>query len=228
METVRKVHYKKSFQEISEKINFVGFERRKIHIEKEDNIFKIWILFRYPLKEMNKEKKRVTNFIKRKKMAEKKYIFGKIEYEKGNYDKTRQLWKTSCDTGNMEGCNGLVLLERKKRKQKEKATEIKRNISSKEDIYTNGYPGKAIVLGDMDYDVIKNRLLEYLPQFRYCYQKVLDQQAKSFNGMVRMDFVIGASGHITKTELSSISGRLPASVQGCIVKTLKEISFSKN
>ena len=98
-------------------------------------------------------------------------------------------------------------------------------IVGKKDIYTAGVPGKTVILGGMDPDVIKSILLEHLPQFRYCYQKVLDQQAKSFNGMVRMDFVIGASGHVTKTGLSPVSGRLPASVKGCIVKVLKGIRF---
>ena len=98
-------------------------------------------------------------------------------------------------------------------------------IVGKKDIYTAGVPGKTVILGGMDPDVIKSILLEHLPQFRYCYQKELDQQAQSFNGMVRMDFVIGASGHVTKTGLSSISGRLPSSVKGCIVKVLKGIRF---
>ncbi|MCY4524861.1 MAG: AgmX/PglI C-terminal domain-containing protein [Halobacteriovoraceae bacterium] len=98
-------------------------------------------------------------------------------------------------------------------------------IVSKKDIYTAGVPYKTVILGGMDPDVIKRILLENLPQFRYCYQKELDRKAQQFNGMVRMDFVIGASGHVTKTGLTSVSGRLPASVKSCVVKVLKGIKF---
>ena len=100
-----------------------------------------------------------------------------------------------------------------------------RGIVGKKDIYTAGVPGKTVILGGMDPDVIKRILRENLPQFRYCYQKILDQQEQKFNGMVRMDFVIGASGHVTKTGLTAVSGRLPASVKGCVVKVLKGIRF---
>ena len=98
-------------------------------------------------------------------------------------------------------------------------------IVGKKDIYTAGVPYKTVIMGGMDPNVIKKILMENLPQFRYCYQKVLDQKEQQFNGMVRMDFVIGASGHVTKTGLTSVSGRLPASVKGCVVKVLKGIRF---
>ena len=56
-ETMNDVKYEKIFSEKSGQVQLVRFKREKIHIEKENNIFHVWCLFKYPLQEMKKEKK---------------------------------------------------------------------------------------------------------------------------------------------------------------------------
>ena len=76
----------------------------------------------------------------------------------------------------------------------------------------------------MDPDVIRRILRENLPQFRHCYQKVLDQSSSSFSGVIDMNFIIGATGNVTKAGVSS-SSNIPGSVRGCVVNVLKGIQF---
>ena len=117
-ETMKSVHYSKSFQEKSGKVRFKGFKRENFHVEKDNkdnDVFNVWILFRYSLKEMNKEKKRRSAITKEKKISKKNYALGRIEYEKGNHAKTRRLWKRACDAGNEKGCDGLIELAHKEK-----------------------------------------------------------------------------------------------------------------
>jgi hypothetical protein len=97
-------------------------------------------------------------------------------------------------------------------------------LVNKKNIYTAGIPYKTVVLGGMDPDVIRQILLEHLPQFRYCYQSVLDRAKTSFNGIVKMNFIIGASGHVTKAGVDSDSN-LPVKVKSCVVSVLRGIRF---
>jgi hypothetical protein len=68
-------------------------------------------------------------------------------------------------------------------------------------------------------------LIDNIPQFRYCYQKELDKASSAFNGVVRLDFIIGASGHVTRASVESASRGLPSKVKGCVVNVLKGIKF---
>ena len=95
----------------------------------------------------------------------------------------------------------------------------------KKKMFFAGLPYKTVHLGGMDPDVIRRILLEHLPQFRYCYQKELDRATAAFNGVVKLDFIIGASGHVTKAGVETISSRLPGKVKGCVVNVLKGIKF---
>jgi hypothetical protein len=95
----------------------------------------------------------------------------------------------------------------------------------KNKMFFAGLPYKTVHLGGMDPDVIRRILLEHLPQFRYCYQKELDRASAAFNGVVKLDFIIGASGHVTKAGVETISSRLPGKVKGCVVNVLKGIKF---
>ncbi len=97
-------------------------------------------------------------------------------------------------------------------------------LVDKKTIYTAGIPDKTVVLGSMDPDVIRRILRENLPQFRHCYQKVLDQSSSSFSGVIDMNFIIGATGNVTKAGVSS-SSNIPGSVRGCVVNVLKGIQF---
>ena len=98
-------------------------------------------------------------------------------------------------------------------------------IVDKKTIYTAGIPDKTVVLGSMDPDIIRKILRENLPQFRHCYQKVLDRSSSTFSGVVDMNFTIGASGNVAKAGVTTASGRIPADVRGCVVNVLRGIQF---
>lgn len=97
-------------------------------------------------------------------------------------------------------------------------------LVNKKSIYTAGLPYKTVIVGGLDPDVIRQILVENIPRFRYCYQKVLDSSKSAFNGIVRLNFIIGASGHVTKAGVDSISS-LPSTVKGCVVNVLRKITF---
>lgn len=98
-------------------------------------------------------------------------------------------------------------------------------VVGKKNIYMAGLPDKTVVLGGMDPDTIRKILLDHLPQFRYCYQRVLDRSQEEFSGVVQMNFVIGASGHVTKASAEGVSGTLPTEVRSCVVNVLRGIPF---
>ena len=97
-------------------------------------------------------------------------------------------------------------------------------ISDKRVTYTAGIPYKTVVLGGMDPDVIRRILKEHIPQFRYCYQKELDRVKSPMSGVLKLNFVIGNSGHVTKAGVTARSA-LPRNLKGCVVNVLKGIKF---
>ena len=97
-------------------------------------------------------------------------------------------------------------------------------ISNKEVTYTAGIPYKTVVLGGMDPDVIRRILKEHIPQFRYCYQKELDRVKNPMSGVLKLNFIIGSSGHVTKAGVSARTA-LPIRLKGCVVNVLKGIKF---
>lgn len=97
-------------------------------------------------------------------------------------------------------------------------------LSAKKAIYTAGIPSETVVLGSMDPDVIRRILLDHLPQFRYCYQKEFERTGAETSGTVKLDFVIGASGHVTEAGVDG-SSALPTDVKKCVVGVLKGIEF---
>ncbi len=97
-------------------------------------------------------------------------------------------------------------------------------LSSKRAIYTAGIPSETVVLGSMDPDVIRRRLMEFLPQFRSCYQRELEAKGTEINGSIRLNFVIGSSGHVSKAGLDG-STPLPRDVSFCVLNVLKGITF---
>lgn len=96
-------------------------------------------------------------------------------------------------------------------------------VVSKKTIYTAGIPSRTVVLGGMDPDTIRKILLDHLPQFRYCYQKVLDRMNKEVSGRVDLNFIIGASGHVTRASVPTST--VPNDVKVCVVDVLKGIPF---
>lgn len=98
-------------------------------------------------------------------------------------------------------------------------------LVSQRELYTAGLPYKEVVLGGMDPDTIRRILVDHIPQFRYCYQKELDRASQKFDGVVRLDFIIGASGNVTRAGIEAASDSLPTSVKRCVVNVLKGIKF---
>jgi hypothetical protein len=97
-------------------------------------------------------------------------------------------------------------------------------LSAKRAIYTAGIPGDTVVLGSMDPDTIRRILLEHLPQFRYCYQKELERTGSELSGAIKLDFTIGASGHVAQAGVDGASN-LPTDVKKCVVGVLRGIQF---
>jgi outer membrane biosynthesis protein TonB len=97
-------------------------------------------------------------------------------------------------------------------------------LSAKRAIYTAGIPGETVVLGSMDPDVIRRILLEHLPQFRYCYQKELERTGAEASGLIKLNFTIGASGHVSQAGVDG-SSNLPGDVKRCVVGVLRGIVF---
>lgn len=97
-------------------------------------------------------------------------------------------------------------------------------LSAKRAIYTAGIPGETVVLGSMDPDTIRRILLEHLPQFRYCYQRELEKTGSETGGTVKLNFTIGASGHVAQAGVDG-SSSLPTDVKKCVVGVLKGINF---
>lgn len=97
-------------------------------------------------------------------------------------------------------------------------------LSAKKAIYTAGMPGETVVLGSMDPDVIRRILMENLPQFRYCYQKELEASGGDTSGVIKLNFTIGASGHVSQAGVDG-SSNLPGEVKRCVVGVLRGITF---
>lgn len=97
-------------------------------------------------------------------------------------------------------------------------------LSAKKAVYTAGIPSETVVLGSMDPDVIRRILLEHLPQFRYCYQKELERSGAELSGAIKLNFTIGASGHVSQAGVDG-SSNLPPDVKKCVVGVLRGIAF---
>ncbi len=98
-------------------------------------------------------------------------------------------------------------------------------LSAKTGVYTAGIPSETVVLGSMDPDVIRRILRDNIPFFRSCYQKELDRNGgRDISGTVKLNFLIGASGHVTRAGVEGQSS-LPGRVKTCVVGVLRGIKF---
>lgn len=98
-------------------------------------------------------------------------------------------------------------------------------LSSKTTIYTAGIPSETVVLGSMDPDVIRRILMDNLPKFRFCYQSELERSNdEKTQGVIKLNFVIGASGHVSQAGVDD-SSQLPGAVKRCVVDVLRGIQF---
>ncbi|MDH4469257.1 MAG: AgmX/PglI C-terminal domain-containing protein [Bacteriovoracaceae bacterium] len=91
-------------------------------------------------------------------------------------------------------------------------------------LYSASIPTDTVVLGSMDPDLIRKILREHIPQFRFCYQKELDNSGGKFQGVIKLSFVIGATGSVSKAGVLQSSG-LPPEVKSCVINVLEGIQF---
>lgn len=97
-------------------------------------------------------------------------------------------------------------------------------LSSKKTIYTAGVPTETVVLGSMDPDIIRRILLDHISQFRYCYQREIDKTGAEAGGVIKLNFTIGASGHVAGAGVEGAAG-VPTEVKKCVISVLKAITF---
>jgi outer membrane biosynthesis protein TonB len=97
-------------------------------------------------------------------------------------------------------------------------------LSAKRSIFTAGIPSETVVLGSMDPDVIRRILMDNLPKFRFCYQSELERSGAELQGVIKLNFVIGASGHVAQAGIDDASS-LPGQVKKCVVNVLRGIQF---
>ena len=97
-------------------------------------------------------------------------------------------------------------------------------LSAKTTVYTAGIPAETVVLGSMDPDIIRRILMDNLPKFRFCYQSELERAGTEVQGVIKLNFVIGASGHVAQAGVDNASG-IPAPVRRCVVDVLRGIQF---
>lgn len=98
-------------------------------------------------------------------------------------------------------------------------------LVDKKGISVVGVPSSTVVMGGMDPDIIRRILMDHIAMFRNCYQSVLDKSSEAFDGVIVLDFVIGASGNVSKAGASDASGSMPPPVRACVLNVLKGIKF---
>jgi hypothetical protein len=85
---------------------------------------------------------------------------------------------------------------------------------------------RTVVLGSIDPDLLRKILREYIPQFRYCYQKELARNPE-VDGTIDLDFVINGQGKVSKSTIKSKNGNFSNSGMDCVDGVLKIIPFPK-
>ena len=114
-----------------------------------------------------------------------------------------------------------------KTKGKLKSSFGTEGLEQSRNIYIAGNPYREIVLGSIDRNEIRRILLENIPQFRYCYQKQLDNERKVKEGVIVVRYIIGATGNVTRAEIKNKSNSISSSVKGCVLNHLKSIQFPR-
>lgn len=97
-------------------------------------------------------------------------------------------------------------------------------IVNKESIFTAGLPYKTVILGSMDPSVIRKIFEQHMPQFKYCHRRSLESSRSKFDGILKFNFIIGASGHITKAGILN-SKDVPVNLRSCTINVLRGMRF---
>ena len=86
---------------------------------------------------------------------------------------------------------------------------------------------KTVVLGSMDPDEVREILDEYIPLFRHCYDQELERQDSKIKGTMNLDFIIGASGRVTRATIKVKNMKFSPVGKKCVKNVLKGIRFPK-
>ena len=99
-------------------------------------------------------------------------------------------------------------------------------LSSKSGIDTTYQDPKTVVLGSMDPELLRKILKEYLPQFRHCYQKELENN-EAAKGVIDLQFRINGNGSVSKINILSKKAKFSRAGSGCMANVLKLIDFPR-
>jgi hypothetical protein len=94
-----------------------------------------------------------------------------------------------------------------------------------------GVVAQRVEMSAIDKNLVMEILREHLPQFRYCYQKQLDEGRSAasldrYQGIVQLRFVIMATGRASAISVSSKNETL-STVQNCVKDVLSGIQFPR-
>lgn len=101
-----------------------------------------------------------------------------------------------------------------------------RGLSGKTGTDTTYAEGNAKVLGSLDPNLIRKIMREYIPQFRYCYQKELLKD-ENVAGVFDLNFYIDRYGKGIKVSVDSQGKGFSRSGVGCLQKVVSMIKFPK-
>ena len=98
-------------------------------------------------------------------------------------------------------------------------------LVSKKGISLANFPSKTVILGNYDPGLARKILAAHIPQFKHCYQQILEKNAKKFNGILLFNFRIGASGFVKKAGILNQGNFIPKKIKICALNVLKGIQF---
>lgn len=92
-------------------------------------------------------------------------------------------------------------------------------------------PAEKVMISVINPDQVRDELRQHMPQFRYCYQSVIDsKESKSdysnFTGIANLKFQIESNGLATNTEITIDVERSDVLV-ACLTSVLKGIQFPR-
>jgi len=102
-----------------------------------------------------------------------------------------------------------------------------RGLASKSGIDTTYVAPKTVVLGSMDPELLRKILQEYLPQFRHCYQRELENNNENVKGVIDLNFRINKGGRVSKVGIRAKKSKFSKKGVNCMAKVLRMIQFPK-
>lgn len=98
-------------------------------------------------------------------------------------------------------------------------------LGQKGAILLSGMPQETVVLGSMDPQEVRRILLQYIAQFRFCYQNELDKtNSEEVAGVVQLNFNIGGRGQVLNPRVTG-PAQFNSNVKSCMNDVLKGIEF---